>query len=644
MKTESRKTIKTYTVLLVACLISLSLRFWLLDKRWINPDEGAHLMDGVLALNGKIPLVDFASRQPLYVYALAGTLKLFGIGFASGRLLPLTCSMLAGLVVFLMARELFNEKVGVLAVTLYWLMPLELINSVLIKTEPLVTLIICLSLYLLVLFSKDGRGSWLVMGGLLAALGFYVRQSALILPVVFFAYALLFHWGQPRYIAKTMGLFLAGYLGAFLLALAIFSMLMGSEAFVNRCVSPLAFLSSAGKNLSNVPSSASSTTNEASSVALETLRAKRPLHYHYLRQAITLHSFLFVGFGFAALTLCRKNLWSFPLKAGQPPLSYIILFLWASCLFLAYGYHFSTRFFYIDYFREFLPPMVILFSAWLCNTVSTFNNDATFRRFVVWGLILSLLFFLMMSLVGKVLPSSFLICAPIALYIAMEFPRGTQAPVRHYSFLGSLILIIMFVLIVGYTPLKSHFSGKIPTTFIVAAMILLPLIFCMKRSGSNLVQYLKFVSLAIALGTYVVSLVQSGTKLGPTYDSVWSPQALKETASYLKANTSPNDEIMSGAVIWELQAERRPFLGISHPLEFEYNMSTENSEKFQKAIENTPPRVIILDGYTQRTYLRHLPWLSEYLSSYYMLEKTTGPARYPVEIYQLKRGTNGLRS
>ena len=68
---------KSHLILLAVFVASLLIRLWLLDKRWINVDEGAHLMDGVLALDGKIPQVDFASRSPIYVYAIAGSLKLF---------------------------------------------------------------------------------------------------------------------------------------------------------------------------------------------------------------------------------------------------------------------------------------------------------------------------------------------------------------------------------------------------------------------------------------------------------------------------------------------------------------------------------------------------------------------------------------
>ncbi|MEW6570103.1 MAG: glycosyltransferase family 39 protein, partial [Nitrospirota bacterium] len=115
---------KKYLILLgVIFLISLSLRLWLLDKRWINPDEGAHMMDAVLVLDGKIPRVDFGSRQPLYTYAIAGFLKTFGITYTSGRLLTIFCSMLSGVVIFFLARQLFDEKVAVLSSSIYLMLP-----------------------------------------------------------------------------------------------------------------------------------------------------------------------------------------------------------------------------------------------------------------------------------------------------------------------------------------------------------------------------------------------------------------------------------------------------------------------------------------------------------------------------------------
>ncbi len=80
---------KTYYILFLILITSFLIRLLLLPERWINPDEGAHLYDAKFILEGKIPFVDYGSRMPVYVYIMAVFLKVFGVSYISGRLLPL---------------------------------------------------------------------------------------------------------------------------------------------------------------------------------------------------------------------------------------------------------------------------------------------------------------------------------------------------------------------------------------------------------------------------------------------------------------------------------------------------------------------------------------------------------------------------
>jgi hypothetical protein len=95
---------------------------------------------------------------------------------------------------------------------------------------------------------------------------------------------------------------------------------------------------------------------------------------------------------------------------------------------------------------------------------------------------------------------------------------------------------------------------------------------------------------------------------------------------------------MSGAVIWEFQALRKPFQMISHPLGFADGIPEKERLTIKAAFELNPPKVIILDGYTQRLYMRDLPWLTERLQSRYHFVFETEPKGFPVKIYQLKDG------
>jgi len=269
------KAYRDYVLLFAILFISLLIRLWLLDKRWINPDEGAHLMDAALALDGMIPKVDFGSRQPLYTYALAGFLKLFGTDYIAGRLLPVTCSMLTGIVVFLIARMLFDVKVALLSSVVYWMLPLELLQSTIVKTEPLAMLLTSLSLYATIRSSQHNQVLWLIIAGVFASMGFYVRQSALIIPLTVFGFAILFHRGQVREIAKSLGLFLAGYMGMFLLVFAFYSRFMSPVDFLTGGLSPFGFLIWVGNRvlplLGLLPASTNVVTAQAFDVPAESL-------------------------------------------------------------------------------------------------------------------------------------------------------------------------------------------------------------------------------------------------------------------------------------------------------------------------------------------------------------------------------------
>jgi len=82
----------------------------------------------------------------------------------------------------------------------------------------------------------------------------------------------------------------------------------------------------------------------------------------------------------------------------------------------------------------------------------------------------------------------------------------------------------------------------------------------------SIVRFARFLGLSIVAGAFVVSLCKSVDLLNLEHDSAWSPQALRRTSENVHARTGKEDQVMSGAVIWEVQATRRPLQTISHPL------------------------------------------------------------------------------
>ena len=95
--------------------------------------------------------------------------------------------------------------------------------------------------------------------------------------------------------------------------------------------------------------------------------------------------------------------------------------------------------------------------------------------------------------------------------------------------------------------------------------------------------------------------------------------------------------MISGAVIWEFQASRRPFQLISHPFELEF-ATKDRKAAIGRAAALRPPKVIILDGWTERLYIRQIPSLTQLLAERYRLVPiASGPAAFEVKVYRLKQ-------
>jgi hypothetical protein len=236
----------------------------------------------------------------------------------------------------------------------------------------------------------------------------------------------------------------------------------------------------------------------------------------------------------------------------------------------------------------------------------------------------------------KSLGVSVIVCLSLALFTLFYFSRAVVSPTRKLIFWCSIAALITVIALSRQASLTPYLSGIVPKLAIIGVIFAIPWVFLTKKARPTLKAYLRFMSYVVVLGAFVLSLAYSANRLTLAYDSNWSPIALEKTSAYLKSHTRSTDSVMSGAVIWELQALRKPFLGISHPLAFENRISKEERENLEAAINENPPGVIILDSFTEKTYFRQIPWLWNFLSSKYDLVYTAQPARKPVQIFQQK--------
>jgi len=625
-------------LLFIVGIASFSIRVWLLNKRWINPDEGPHLMDAVLVLDGKIPQVDFDSRELMYVYSLAGFLKLFGTSYISGRLLPLTCALLVGLVIFYLAAVLFDRKVALLSTVIYWTLPLEISQSVIVKTEPLVSLLTVLAFYGVARFSLTARPSWLAMAGVFSAVAFYARQSALIIPAAVSVFILLFPWTRAREVALRLGIFFAGYCTVILCVLGYYGRFVSPRDLwsfipigwaISRVVSPGP--RGWGWSLEAIdPLSA-----HDASVALGLS------YWQYVHQALYFSCFLILGLVFSFLEHGYGVLAQQKPTGSRSLISASLLYLWLFFLFGAYAFYFYSRGFLIDYSREFLPPLVIVLSAWLVRSLPFLRRDTAVERHVLWGLCLSACLFVIHEQYPEFFGAGQHASLAIALISVFTFAGAFASSMRRIVFILILSSSVAFIVISRMVAWKANLSGVGPSVVMVALIYVFTWMFLRKAAGErapSLPEYRRFVCVSAVSAAFIVSITFSAIQLSLRYDSIWSPQSVETISSELKALTDRADEVMSGGVIWELQASRKPFHRISHPLQFEYRMTQEERAMIEEALMTRPPKVIILDGYTEKTYFRD-PQLLEVVDAKYQFERAAGPAVFPVKLYRLRDGS-----
>lgn len=627
-----------YLLLFIIFFLSLSLRLWLLDKRWINPDEGAHMMDSLLVLEGKVPLVDFDSRQPLYTYVIAGFFKLFGVHYLIGRLQAVLFSLLTGLVLFFMAKALFDSRVALLSSTIYWMLPLEVMQSAIVKTEPLVVFLTCFSFYAVIQFLQHSHKAWwLLIAGMCAALGFYVRQSALIVPVVGLGFFMLAYKGNLRAVTKYFVIFLAGYIGTVLLVLAYYSNFIPLTTLLTSGINPLGFGIKYIEKLFVSPAHTMASSSEAVTLS-HNLYESWNRYYRYFYEAFGFHSFLFIGLGFSGVHVVWSLFWNSQREEDKKErLAYALFYLWILALLIAYSLQFYVHAFFIDYFREFLPPLVVGFSAWLCSSTPALQKEGTLERFIGVSLGLSLLWFVIQPRYTWLFGYGYYASLVVAIFALLSFIRAFTSADRRFIFVLLFLALIGLIAVSRDVPLlQPYFSGLGPSLGMIGLVYFLTWLLLEKTARPSGKEFGRFVVLSMLAVFYIISLSISSLKLNLTYDSVWSPQAVKEASTQLKTLTQEQDEVMSGAVIWEFSALRKPFQMISHPLAFMNTMPEQLKNQLRLAAEQSPPKVIILDGYTERTYFRQIPWFREPLQTKYKLVTTWGPAKYPVKVYQLQ--------
>lgn len=176
---------------LIIFITGIVLRILVARFEWINMDEGCYLNDARLVNSGLFPIKDFFSREPFFIISLSFFYKIFGETLFAGRLLSVFFSSVTILIIYKLGDCLVNKKVGLTAATFYALSPFVIDWSSIIKTEPMVSMLVSFSMLFLLYGIKSNRNFAFFISGIFLGLSVLARRNsiiALIIPLVVLIY------------------------------------------------------------------------------------------------------------------------------------------------------------------------------------------------------------------------------------------------------------------------------------------------------------------------------------------------------------------------------------------------------------------------------------------------------------------------
>jgi 4-amino-4-deoxy-L-arabinose transferase-like glycosyltransferase len=173
---------KTHTLLILIIMAGFFARVLVARYEWLNMDEGSYLNDANLVLSGAIPIKDFFSREPLFIFLLSFFYGYFGRTLFAGRLLSVFAGTIIIWALYEIGVQLSNKKVGMLAAAIYALSPYTVDWGAIIKTEVVSSMFVSLSVLTLVksINNKDGPKILLFICGVLLGVSVLIRRNAVV--------------------------------------------------------------------------------------------------------------------------------------------------------------------------------------------------------------------------------------------------------------------------------------------------------------------------------------------------------------------------------------------------------------------------------------------------------------------------------
>jgi 4-amino-4-deoxy-L-arabinose transferase-like glycosyltransferase len=633
----SRERIGLAAVLLVALLACL----WIWRYRGVDPDEGAHLMDARLLLEGARPYLDFQPRQILYSYLLAGAMRALGTDFAEIRLVAIAAVLATAALVFVVARRLFDERSALVAAAAVALFPPNLVAAPMVHMHAFEMLAASCVAYCLVRHLQDGGWAPLAAAGVLVAVALYIRESGMTLVASSGLTLWACTWRSPGLLLRR----LAVLGGAFLVSCAAVILWAGRgftlSEWWNTPLNPFYIAVKQAQKATRVLGQPGAPATVGG--AVEALRQPHQT-WAMTRRTVLESARVYSVFGVAMLAsaafLGERGAGS--KERDRRRIAAAVLFPWIGMVGLGYGYWSVQRGFFPEYALELLPPLAIGFGFVVSELARRWGRPSALTALAA-GIagIGAAGFGAGLAGATQVPRLAYLILAVLAAGAAGA-AAGTKPSAREWRWLlvvaGGIALFALslrelgapyavrrmvklagagLALLGGWQGARASLRGRAG-----------------ERGTGGPLAYLATIALVAAAGA---GMETAGRAERRAPSGVWPQAVVREVAAELRARGAPGDEVVSGAVIWESSAGLVPFSHVTHPLKYQLAVWEDERARLRARMRERPPRFIVLDGYTEQTYALILPELPALIDRDYRLVRVAEGGVYPVRVYELNR-------
>jgi len=159
MKAMRRFCLKPEVIWLIAIIsLSTAISAYLALNIPTTTDEGLFVYQAYQILNGAIPFREVYTQAPVFLWSLSIFVRIFGYNIFAGRMLSIFMSAISILFVFLIGKELYSKRVGLLASAVFAFGPTIIFHDLTCNYRPVSYSMVTIAMYLLVLAIKRDKG------------------------------------------------------------------------------------------------------------------------------------------------------------------------------------------------------------------------------------------------------------------------------------------------------------------------------------------------------------------------------------------------------------------------------------------------------------------------------------------------------